>query len=54
VYSYIKKQLKLDQLEVVYTEEGLQKAQDLGADAMSKGYDTRIIESAEPGAPASE
>lgn len=54
VYSYIKKQLKLDELDVVTVEEGQQKAQELGAEAVSKGYDPRIIESAEPGAPACE
>ena len=54
VYEYIKKQLKLDELHVVSVEEGAQKAQELGAEAISNGYDPRIIESAEPGAPASE
>lgn len=54
VYNYIKKQLKLDELDVISTEEGLQKAQEFGAEASSKGYDAKIIESAEPGAPACE
>lgn len=51
VHSYLQRQLGIEQIDVQEKEAGLAKAQELGADGASQGYDTAMIDRSEPASP---
>lgn len=51
--AYFKKQMRTNDITVETIDVALAKAKELGAAASAQGYETRVIEAAEPGDPRS-